>query len=197
MANSTTNTNDKNTEKETTKMTETTNRKSWKTEAENQEMKTIAAEAKARKFRNYVSQTLDALKAADDWGKSKTEEARTKGQDDTVHALTEATNYVRFLMESLIQDIEGVDDDHKVGDCDRKIEEQKQSRIDRGLSLMEVNHTYGLGELCAICRNGRKETRLVMYTNHVRKYTADVNQKMLDKESQRGLKDVKDVLKSL
>ena len=141
--------------------TGTTDRKSWKAEAEKEK-------ARGDFYKSLIMDSLDAIKSIEVLLSTKYDVLnKSRDKDDREVGWThyEDAKLVGWMLDALARDIKRVDADHNVGDCKREFYAEKAEAEEKG--------EYFYGDLekkiqrCTICHNNRKRTKLGFFTENM------------------------------
>ena len=167
--------------------TGTTDRKSWKAEAEKEK-------ARGDFYKKLLCDALDSIKSVEDLINTKREIAKgaytIKGESEKARAYLEDAHYVGWILEALTQDIEQVDADHNVGDCKKKFDElveitQQKNQPTDWIKL----------DSCLMCDNNFKHSRQVLLAKDARGLAAGLNEQAAKRNAARELEAIKKLIK--
>ncbi len=164
-------------------MTDTTNRKSWKVEAEKEK-------ALADRYKGNLLDLLDVLTSYQNLTITLRQDARQNSEELAVRAHRKDAENIRWVLEALVEDIELKNIDHEVGDCQRMFDEKIAKREEAG-----ENTEYMSLEKCEDCEDRRKRSNLTRLDEGLRTETAGLLERMQSRSSRRGLSEVKKLLR--
>ncbi len=169
--------------------TETTNRISWKAEAEKEK-------ARADFYKSLIEDSLDAMKSVEVLLATKYEvlnKSRKSSDYEAAWTHYEDGKLVGWMLDALALDIKRVDADHNVGDCKREFyaaqaKAEEEGRKHYGNLEREI-------ERCTICSENRKRTKLGFFTENMQGRQSEVIKEAAVQTAAQDLEKTKDLLK--
>ena len=167
----------------------TTDRKSWKAEAEKEK-------ARGDFYKSLIMDSLDAIKSIDVLLTTKYEvlnKSRKSSDYEAGWIHYEDGKLVGWMLDALALDIKRVDADHNVGDCKREFyaaqaEAEEENREFYGNLEQQI-------EKCTICTDGRKRSKLGFFTENMQGRQSEVIKEAAVQTAAQDLEKTKDLLK--
>jgi hypothetical protein len=169
--------------------TGTTERKSWKAEAEKEK-------ARGDFYKSLIMDSLDAIKSIDVLLATKYEvlnKSRKTSDYEAGWIHYEDGKLVGWMLNALALDIKRVDADHNVGDCKREFyaaqaKAEEEGREHYGNLEREI-------ERCTICAKNRKRSKLGFFTEEIQWRHSNVVKEAAMETAAQDLEKTKDLLK--
>ena len=166
--------------------TETTNRISWKAEAEKEK-------ARADFYKSLIEDSLDAMKSVEVLLAAQynvTAGGRcSDAEREAGWAHYEDGRFIEWMLDALALDIKGVDADHNVGDCKREFYAEKLEAEEKGESFYDDLEKRI--QRCTICRKNQKRSKLGFFTENIQGRHAQVLRDAAVKSATLDLKSTK------
>ena len=166
--------------------TETTNRISWKAEAEKEK-------ARADFYKSLIEDSLDAMKSVEVLLAAQynvTVGGRcSDAEREAGWAHYEDGRFIEWMLDALALDIKGVDADHNVGDCKREFYAEKLEAEEKGESFYDDLEKRI--QRCTICRKNQKRSKLGFFTENIQGRHAQVLRDAAVKSATLDLKSTK------